>query len=159
MNQFYTTLLLCSLCCYAWTALVISKDMTKAQLQEIETRTMEECKKAYNVNETTYEKFFMSSGSVTPTKEIKCMLKLYAEKMGFLKNNKTDWEAIISLEKYYHENEEDIKKSVEAVMKCKQSVVEGADLCENSYLVAKCLQDAYRKACIEIGECKPETTS
>ncbi|KAK9512419.1 hypothetical protein O3M35_000856 [Rhynocoris fuscipes] len=156
MNQFYSILLICSLYCYAWTAVVINKDLTREQLQEIETRTMEECKKAYNVNETTYAKFFISSGSVTPTSEIKCMLKLYAEKMGFLKNNKTDWDAIVALEKIYQDKEEDSKKAVEAIMNCKQTVVEGSDLCENSYQVAKCLQDAYRKACIEIGECQPQ---
>nr|SAJ59030.1 putative odorant-binding protein [Triatoma brasiliensis] len=131
---------------YITNAAVDIKGLTKAELAELEQKTMTECLKKHSVNETLLSEFLNEETSESTSKEFKCVLGCYTEEMGYGKDKKPQWDVMEEVHKIEYDNDEDKEKALKIVKTCKTIVPEEVeDSCELGFAMHSCYLDQSKK--------------
>ncbi|KAK9512418.1 hypothetical protein O3M35_000855 [Rhynocoris fuscipes] len=126
----------------------ITQELTKMELHAIEAKILEECRIKFSISKSVMDRFLNSNSTIPTSQQFKCMLGCFASSMGFVSQQKVNWDMIKLEQSIYHEEKDDKERALQAVDNCKRIVTEGVDSCEISYQLGRCLQEEYRKGCI-----------
>ncbi|XP_073980485.1 uncharacterized protein [Rhodnius prolixus] len=120
------------------------KGLNKKEIQELELRSLEECRVEYNVDKSEVQNYLDMDKVIPDNDGFKKVLGCYAGKMTFVDDTRINWDKVRLAAEIYHENEKEYRdKSLKLIDECEKKSYEGLSHNEVSYVVAKCIKDGY----------------